>query len=187
MKIKKILSGILTAAMLLGSVTANAVTIESDDAPKRSGAVIEQGSSGDEEIVDKSVYGLPDNIEDGAILHAWSWSFDTIYNAIPAIAAAGYTAVQTSPASKCYDIGDVHGLNESDYDFLMGTTRRDIFGIDGNNFNGSGGAWWWYYQPVKLEVGNYALGTREQYQRMCERAHKYGVKIILSDIPHLNI
>ena len=65
MKIKKILSSLLAATMLFGSVTANAVTVESkdvpersgaavesEDTPKRSGAVIEQGSSGDEEIVD---------------------------------------------------------------------------------------------------------------------------------------
>ena len=39
MKIKKILSSLLAATMLFGSVSANAVTVETDDMPKASKAV----------------------------------------------------------------------------------------------------------------------------------------------------
>lgn len=98
MKIKQILSSLLAATMIFGSVTVNAVSVESKDVPERSGASVKTLQLGEDEVeeqVDSSVFGLPDNIEDGAILHAWSWSFNTIYDAIPDIAAAGYTAVQT--------------------------------------------------------------------------------------------
>ena len=42
-------------------------------------------------------YGLMEDVQDGVILHCWDWSFNNIKEQIPAIAAAGYTAVQTSP------------------------------------------------------------------------------------------
>ncbi len=38
---------------------------------------------------------------DEVILHAWSWSFNTIRENMADIAAAGYTLVQTSPAQLC--------------------------------------------------------------------------------------
>ena len=42
-------------------------------------------------------YNLQADIDDGVILQAWNWSFDTIKQKLPEIAEAGYTAVQTSP------------------------------------------------------------------------------------------
>ena len=41
--------------------------------------------------------GAVNTIDDGSILHAWNWSFDTIKSKLPEIKEAGYTAVQTSP------------------------------------------------------------------------------------------
>ena len=35
------------------------------------------------------------------ILHAWSWSFNTIREHLPEIKDAGYTIVQTSPINEC--------------------------------------------------------------------------------------
>lgn len=35
------------------------------------------------------------------ILHAWSWSFNTIRENMKSIADAGFTMVQTSPAQQC--------------------------------------------------------------------------------------
>lgn len=39
---------------------------------------------------------------DDVILHAWSWSFDTIAANMKDISEAGYAYVQTSPANTCY-------------------------------------------------------------------------------------
>ncbi len=40
---------------------------------------------------------LPDNIQDGNILHCFNWKLSDIKEALPGIAEAGFTSVQTSP------------------------------------------------------------------------------------------
>lgn len=42
-------------------------------------------------------YGLPENIQDGNILHCFDWSIAQIKEELPAIAEAGFGAVQLSP------------------------------------------------------------------------------------------
>lgn len=46
-------------------------------------------------------YGLTDSIKDGAILHAWCWSFNTVKENMQDIAYAGYSTIQTSPINEC--------------------------------------------------------------------------------------
>ena len=113
---------------------------------------------------EKTDYGLCSNTKDGAILHAFCWSFNTIKENMKDIADAGYTTVQTSPANKCNGEGTPMQLNG-----------------DGD---GSNGAWWWHYQPIDWTIGNYQLGTRDDYKAMCEEADKYGVKIITDVLPN---
>lgn len=45
-------------------------------------------------------YGLKDNIQDGVILHCFDWKLSDIKAALPEIAKAGFTAVQTSPLQR---------------------------------------------------------------------------------------
>lgn len=111
-------------------------------------------------------YNLTDDIEDGAILHAWCWSFNTIKANMADIAAAGYSTVQTSPANECKDTYPTMKLMGND------TT------------NGTDGCWWWQYQPTDWKIGNYQLGTRADFQAMCQEADKYGIKIIVDVIPN---
>lgn len=94
-----------------------------------------------------------DSMKDGAILHAWCWSFNTIKNNMADIAAAGYTSVQTSPANTCVvgNNGDLKFTNQ----------------------------WWYHYQPTDYKIGNYQLGTEAEFAAMCEEAEKYGVKVIV--------
>ena len=42
-------------------------------------------------------YGLPENIQDGNILHCFDWSIAQVKEELPAIAEAGFGAVQLSP------------------------------------------------------------------------------------------
>ena len=35
------------------------------------------------------------------------------------------------------------------------------------------------YQPINYKIGNYQLGTRDEFIEMCNEAHKYGVKVIV--------
>ena len=103
--------------------------------------------------------GLTDEVTDGTILHAWCWSFNTIKENMKDIASAGYTAVQTSPANH---------VNESN---------------KGMHLDGDGN-WWWQYQPTDWKIGNYQMGTRDDFIEMCNEAHKYGVKVIVDVVPN---
>ncbi|MBQ9886212.1 MAG: starch-binding protein, partial [Lachnospiraceae bacterium] len=98
-------------------------------------------------------YGLADNTNDGVILHAWCWSFNTIKNNMKLIAQAGYTSVQTSPINECV-VGDNGALT-------------------------FGGHWYYHYQPTNYTIGNYQLGTEAEFIAMCNEADKYGIKIIV--------
>lgn len=103
---------------------------------------------------------------DEVILHAWTWSFDTIAANMRQIAEAGYDYVQTSPAQACY-VGDNGGMA--------------LFSEEGDSVMGK---WYFYYQPTDWTVGNYMLGDRDAFKAMCDSARAYGVKIIVDVLPN---
>ena len=109
---------------------------------------------------------LATNTVDGAILHAWCWSFRTIKANMKDIAAAGFSTVQTSPANAC--------VNAYPTMKLMGNDQT----------NGTDGCWWWQYQPTDWTIGNYQLGSEEDFKDMCAEADKYGIKVIVDVIPN---
>ena len=94
------------------------------------------------------------------ILHAWTWSFNTIREHLPEIKAAGYTIVQTSPINECV-VGDNGG--------------RQLFG---------NGKWYYHYQPTDWTIGNYQLGTRDEFKAMCDEATRLGLRIIVDVLPN---
>jgi alpha-amylase len=98
-------------------------------------------------------------VQGGAILHAFCWSFNAIAENMKYIAEAGFTAVQTSPISECI--------------------TSHPFSPAGNNIGGPNGFWWFHYQPVSFRIGNYQLGTEEEFAEMCRAADEHGVKIIV--------
>ena len=98
------------------------------------------------------------NVADGAILQAFSWDFNTIKECMPDIAAAGFSAVQTSPVNECL-VGESGGM--------------ELFGD---------GKWYYHYQPTDFKIGNYQLGTRDEFKAMCDEAHSYGVKVLVDVI-----
>lgn len=98
------------------------------------------------------------SIEGGAILHTWCWSFKTIEDNMKSIADAGYAAVQTSPISECL-VGENGGMQ------LMGN-----------------GKWYYHYQPISYKIGNYQLGTADDFEQMCTVAKSYGVKVIVDGV-----
>lgn len=104
--------------------------------------------------------------DDEVILHAWTWSFDTIAANMPLIAKSGYDYVQTSPAQTCY-VGDGGGMA--------------LFSQPGDSIMGK---WYYYYQPTDWKIGNYMLGDRDSFKAMCDSAYKYGVKVIVDVLPN---
>ncbi len=100
------------------------------------------------------------------ILHAWSWDFNTIANNMRLIAESGYDFVQTSPANTCF-VGENGG--------------KALFSQPGDSITGK---WYYYYQPTDWKVGNYLLGTRNEFKAMCDSAIKYGIKIIVDVLPN---
>ena len=99
-----------------------------------------------------------ENVADGAILQAFSWDFNTIRECMPDIAAAGFSAVQTSPVNECLE-GEGGGM--------------ELYGD---------GKWYYHYQPTDFKIGNYQLGTRDEFKAMCDEAHKYNIRVIVDVI-----
>ena len=46
------------------------------------------------------------------------------------------------------------------------------------------GKWYYHYQPTDWKIGNYQLGTKEEFKAMCEKAHSYGIKVIVDVVPN---
>lgn len=105
-------------------------------------------------------YGLTGNIQDGAILQCFCWSFNTISESMEDIARAGYSAIQTSPINECI-VGGNGGME------LMGQ-----------------GKWYYHYQPTDWKIGNYQLGTEDEFKAMCAKAESYGIKVIVDVVPN---
>lgn len=103
---------------------------------------------------------------DDVILHAWSWSFNTIAENMKQIKDAGYDFVQTSPAQTSY-VGDGGGMA--------------LFSEPGDSVMGK---WYYYYQPTDWQIGNYLLGTRDDFKALGDSALKYDVKIIVDVLPN---
>ena len=96
-------------------------------------------------------YNLAKNIQDGVILHAWTWSYNTIKDNLKNIAEAGFSTVQTSPVQQ-----------PKSYNASSGVTNT----------------WWKLYQPVSFTVGDAWLGSKEELTSLCAEAKNYGIKII---------
>ena len=113
-------------------------------------------ASAAEADVDSSVASEPkiqEKSEDGVILHAFNWSYNSIKENLPQIAAAGYSTVQTSPVTQPKDFG-------MSVDVSM--------------------QWSKLYQPVSMQIAQSSwLGTREELAALCTEADKYGIKIII--------
>ncbi len=122
--------------------------------------VFATGCGGPAEMPETSEYKLAENVGDGSILHCFSWDFETIKNSMADIAAAGFTSLQTSPINECLE-GEDGGMQ--------------LYGM---------GKWYYHYQPTDWTIGNYQLGTKEQFKEMCDEADKYGIKVIVDVIPN---
>ncbi|MEF2919428.1 MAG: alpha-amylase family glycosyl hydrolase [Acutalibacteraceae bacterium] len=170
--LKKLTALGLTIFMLLSATACSTSENNQQDTTEPSTQATEQSTQEDNQTEyepvrsDKLVndYGLADNISDGAILHAWCWSFNTIKDKMKEIADAGFSTIQTSPINQC-KVGEGAGMQLQDKDDSI------------NN-----GKWYYHYQPTDYVIGNYQLGTKEEFEAMCKEADKYGIKIIVDAV-----
>lgn len=111
-------------------------------------------------------HGHVEGTNTNVILHAWSWDFNTIAENMKLIADAGYDFVQTSPANTCF-VGEGGG--------------KALYSQPGDSVTGK---WYYYYQPIDWKVGNYLLGTRDEFKAMCDSAMKYNVRVLVDVLPN---
>lgn len=166
---RKVLSIILTIALCASFAScAGTQTSSSDVQSKSSSAIATEAPTQDDTSEPNpnalNSQGLADNISDGAILHAWCWSFNTIKDNLQDIADAGFSAIQTSPISQC-KVGEDGGMQ------LQDTPESE-----------NKGKWYYHYQPIDYTIGNYQLGTEEEFKALCAEAKKLGIKIIVDAV-----
>ena len=102
---KKLFAVLLAALMLLGfascTTSPGGSSTEPTEQPSQVSSAQEETTPQSEQLPTKGEYELAADIDHGAILHAWCWSFNTIKENMQNIAQAGYTAIQTSPVNAC--------------------------------------------------------------------------------------
>lgn len=112
-----------------------------------------------DEINEASKYGIPEVAQDRVILQCWNWSFKSMSDNIERIAEQGYGIIQTSPIQTA----------------VQNTTGKVK------------DKWYWLYQPIDFSIdnsGQSALGTKDEFVKMCEKAHEYGIKVVVDIIPN---
>ena len=136
---KKIISSILALLIAVSCCAAARFSI---------GAAQSGAEAGQSQLAQDSIRGA-------AILHCFCWSYNAIKNNMADIAAAGYTAVQTSPVQtpKSYK----------------------------SSYTNTSGQWWKLYQPLTISVsdGNNWLGTKAELTALCTEAKRYNIKVIV--------
>ena len=97
-----------------------------------------------------------DTVQGSNILHCFNWSYANIQANLADIAAAGYTAVQTSPV-------------QPPVDYNAGWTNASE-------------QWWKLYQPLDLAIAGQNqswLGSASDLSSLCTAADEYGIKVIV--------
>ena len=146
---KKVVVGITAAATALGGLA-----IASTAAQANTGRDSYADTTGNPTFeAAREKYGLTKNMKNGAILHAWMWSFNTITEHMDEIAEAGYTSIQTEPMSKIKEVP-----------------------ANGKKFTEN---WYYVYQPANTSIGNFVVGTEADLKKMTAAAHAHGIRIIV--------
>ena len=136
---RKLVSVVAAATVLTSSLAFTFSSGAANIAPEEDAAVA-------------SSPNLQTNPQNGVILHAFNWSYNSIKDNLPAIKAAGYSTVQTSPVQQPKDYGAAASV---------------------------GSEWWKPYQPVSHQIAQKSwFGTKADLTALCAEAEKYGIKII---------
>lgn len=153
---RKTIAGLVATATLLGGLSLSAGAVETASAaPLRDSYSDTVGNASFEAARNK--YGLTKDMRDGATLHTFMWSFQTIKEHMEEIAQAGYTSIQINNVSAVKDNSELG---------------------KGNWYLN----WYYIYQPINTTVGNYILGSEDEFKEMCDIAHQHGVRVIVDAV-----
>lgn len=162
MKSKRLVS-ILLALMLVASCVWTGVQAADDTTT----VSYNEYAKMQESITAENNYGLEDTVDEGKILQAWNWSYNNVIANLETVAKQGFTTIQVSPPNE----------------IKMPTKGVKVCepAVDGIAPNG----WWMFYQPAGFQLNestDNALGVKSEFIKMCEEAHKIGVKIIVDAV-----
>ncbi|RYQ51449.1 Ig-like domain-containing protein [Bifidobacterium pseudolongum] len=153
---RKTVAGFVATATLLGGLSLSAGAVETASAaPLRDSYSDTVGNASFEAARNK--YGLTKDMRDGATLHTFMWSFQTIKEHMEEIAQAGYTSIQINNVSAIKDNSELG---------------------KGNWYLN----WYYIYQPINTTIGNYILGSEDEFKEMCDIAHQHGVRVIVDAV-----
>ena len=153
---RKTIAGLVATATLLGGLSLSSGAVETASAaPLRDSYSDTVGNASFEAARNK--YGLTKDMRDGATLHTFMWSFQTIKEHMEEIAQAGYTSIQINNVSAIKDNSELG---------------------KGNWYLN----WYYIYQPINTTIGNYILGSEDEFKEMCDIAHQHGVRVIVDAV-----
>ena len=157
MNTKKILSLFIVITMVLTSIMCfDFFTVFAKESEKSTYERFEESVSAE------NGYGLPNVVDSGKILNAWNWSYENTTELLETIAQLGFGAIQVSPPSEVkMPTKGMHFIETSEDEIING--------------------WWMFYQNVAFRINqseDNALGTKADFEKLCEEAQKYGIKII---------
>ena len=162
MKAKKILSLILALTLVVSCVcTVSFVSVNAE------GEDYNEYKKMQEFVKPENNYGLAKTVNDGKIIQAWNWSFENITKNLELLAEQGFTTIQVSPPNE----------------IKMPTKGVKVCEPAVNGIAPNG--WWMFYQPAGFQLNeseDNALGTKAEFKKMCDEAHKLGLKIIVDAV-----
>lgn len=160
MKSKRIASIILAVMLVVSCIGA---TVQAADTTTN----YNEYSKMLEETKAENNYGLEETVDDGKILQAWNWSFKNVIAQLETVAEQGFTTIQVSPPNEIKM--PTKGVRVSE---------PYVNGVEPNG-------WWMLYQPAGFQLNesdDHALGTKDEFIEMCDKAHEIGVKIIVDAV-----
>ncbi len=156
-KQKKLLSLILAGILAASSISAVTVTANAEE-PDSTPQLIAAPDTATPDV--PADYNLADSIQEGTILHCFSWKYSDVTKELQRIAEAGFTSIQISPAQT--DLLDMTGWYTEEGERLKGTP------------------WYEIYCPAQLAFcDNGVFNHRQDLIELCEEADKYGINIIM--------
>ena len=156
----KLTAWVITLAMIIALFPLSAVAENTEEVSSVYEKMIES-------VTSENGYGLTRELDASRILYAWNWSFENIKEKMQDIAEQGFGGVLVSPPNE---------IKMPTKDVKV--CEPEVEGISPNG-------WWMLYEPAGFQINeseDSALGTKDDFEGMCEEAGRYGIKIMVEAV-----